>query len=129
MLTPEQARQLNQDSHTTVLEYEYDTPERILPMGEVLELLQQTLDLAQQLRDESDVSPDAVRKTLIGQYPNLQLFASTHPTIFTKATDPSTPESTLAMLRQMITIRAQQECGELTETGAAHALEQTLANR
>lgn len=126
MLTPDQARRLDQDEHTTVLEYEYDTPARILPMGEVLQLLQQTLDLAQQLRDESDAAPDAVRTALTAEHENIRLFATTHPTIFAKATDPHTPASVVAKLRQMITIRARQERGELDDANTAMALEQTL---
>ena len=43
LLTPAQAQRLNQEDHTMVLEYEYDTPERVLQMGEVHELLQQAL--------------------------------------------------------------------------------------
>ena len=126
LLTPDQAKRLDQDEHTTVLEYEYDTPERILPMGEVLQLLQQSLELAQQLRDESEASPEAVRTTLTAEHDNLRLFATTHPTIFAKATDPQTPPAVLAKLRQMITIRARQERGELDDVNTAAALEQTL---
>lgn len=126
LLTPDQARRLDQDEYTTVLEYEYDTPERILPMGEVLQLLQQTQELAQQMRDESEASPEAVRAALTAQHDNLRLFATTHPTIFAKATDPQTPADVLAKLRQMITIRARQERGELSEVDTAAALEKTL---
>lgn len=126
LLTPEQAQRLNQDEHTTVLEYEYDTPERILPMTEVLELLQYTQEQAQHLRDKSDLAPPAVRATLTAEHDGIRLFSTTHPTIFAKATDPSTPPAVLAKLQQMIAIRARQERGELSDIDTAAALEKTL---
>ena len=126
LLTREQAHRLNQDDHTTVLEYEYDTPERILPMTEVLELLAHTQEQARQLRDKSDLELPAVRDKLIQQHEGIRLFSTTHPTIFAKATDPTTPAAVLAKVRQMITIRARQERGELSEIDTAAALEKTL---
>ena len=126
LLTPAQAQRLNQEDHTMVLEYEYDTPERVLQMGEVHELLQLALEKAQHLRDQSEMDEAAVRRTLIEQHDGMRLFSTTHPTIFAKATDARTPPAVLAKLRQMIAIRAQQERGELNELDTAAALERTL---
>ena len=127
MLTPEMARQLNNDENTQVMTYEYDTPEKLLSMSEVLQVLEETrrryTDLRAQNRDWDDPK---LRHHLATHNAEIGVFSRTHPTIFQKATDRDAPSVMFERLQQMIRIRAQQERGRMDEQETAHAVEAVL---
>ena len=130
MLTPEMAQKLNEEDHTQVLTYEYDTPEKLLSMREVERALHQTQQAyAEQRADHPMINDEQLRTKIIDAHPDVAVFSRTHPTIFIKVTDRNTPAVMLERLRQMMHIRAQQERGQLNEYDTARAVETVLQER
>ena len=85
MLTPDMVRKLNEDEHTQVLEYEYDTPEKLLSMQDVARVLEQVRRAHAALRAQEPGLTDAeLRTRLVDGCADVAVFSRTHPTIFVK---------------------------------------------
>ena len=126
-LTPEMARKLNEDEFTTVLDYKYDTPEKLLSMEEVTRILQETRAAYSQARAAHPDKGDAqIREDLIASHKDVAVFSRTHPTIFIKATSRDITPVLFERLHEMIQIRAQQERGALSNAQTACAVETAL---
>lgn len=122
MLTPAQVRELDQDDRTTVLEYEYDDVERVLPMNEVQAALQQCRDdFARARTAHPEWTDEQIRETL-----RASPLAKTHPTIFDKATDRTTPPHVFETLAALIAIRQRQERGLADDNATALAVEAAI---
>ena len=122
MLTSEQVRELDKDDQTTVLDYEYDTVERVLPMHEVQGALQQCCDdFARARAAHPDWTDEQIRETL-----RASPLAATHPTIFAKATDRTTPPQVFATLTALMAIRQRQERGLADDNMTALAVEAAI---
>ena len=129
MLTPEMARKLNEEEHTQVLTYEYDTPEKLLSMHDVSQVLDTVrTDYTDLRRAHPKLTDEELRARLVAARPDAAVFSRTHPTIFVKVTDRAAPPVLLERLRQMMHIRAQQERGQLNEQETAQAVETVLKN-
>ena len=129
MLTPEMAQKLNEEEHTQVLTYEYDTPEKMLSMDDVSQVMHTVRQAHADLRQaHPSLTDEELRTRLVATHPDVAVFSRTHPTIFVKLTDRATPPVLLERLRQMMQIRAQQERGQLNEQETAQAVETVLKN-
>lgn len=130
MLTPDMVRKLNEDEHTQVLEYEYDTPEKLLSMQDVARVLEEVRRAHAALRAQEPGLTDAeLRTRLVDGCADVAVFSRTHPTIFAKVTDRTTPAVMLERLQQMMRIRAQQERGHINETETAAAVDAVLRQK
>ena len=122
MLTAAQVRELDQDDRTSVLEYDYDTVERVLPMHEVQGALQQCRDdFARARAAHPDWTDEKIRDTL-----RASPLAATHPTIFDKATDRTTPPHVFETLTALMAIRQRQERGLADDNATALAVEAAI---
>ena len=123
VLLDEQAiHKLEQDEGSMVLQYEYDEVERVLPMVEVEALVRAIVTHEARRTMEAD----AFRQKIQTDNPDMSTFARTHPTIFRKVTDRRTPPRELETLCGMMSIRAKQERGELSDAQVAGGLEHYL---
>lgn len=123
VLLDEQAiHKLEQDEGNMVLQYEYDEVERVLPMTEVEALVRAVVTHA----DRRTMEVDAFRQKIQADDSAMATFARTHPTIFRKVTDRRTPPRELETLCGMMSIRAKQERGELSDAQVAGGLEHYL---
>ena len=126
-LTPQMAQKLNEDEFTSVLDFKYDTPERLLSMEEVTRILQETRQAYTKARAEQpDKDDQKIRDDLIASHKDVAVFSRTHPTIFVKTTSRDITPVLFERLYEMIQIRAQQERGVLNNVQTAHAVEATL---
>lgn len=126
-LTPEMAKKLNEDEFTTILDYKYNKPEKLLSMEEVTRILRETRAAFTAARAAQPDAEDAsIREKLVAEHPDVAVFSRTHPTIFVKATSRDITPVLFDRLHEMIQIRAQQERGALSNAQTARAVETAL---
>jgi len=127
LLTDDQVAQLRQDESNVFLEYTYDKVDRVLSMAEVEEAIR-TLMRRYATKRASDpaATDEQIRRAATDEVPALASFSATHPTIFRRLTDRSTPPHVIETLCGMMGIRQRQERGELSDAQVAGGLEQYL---
>lgn len=128
LLTPEQVSRLQEEEGNVFMEYTYDKVDRVLEMDEVEEALRHVMQRYQQERQRTGESDAKIRDLLLTDE-KIEAFSRSHPTIFRKMTDRSTPPRVVETLCGMMGLRQRQEQGQLGEAEAAGALEMYLKNQ
>ena len=124
MLDEDAIQKLEKDDANMVLRYEYDEVERVLPMAEVEGLIRNIVE-----REERRTHKAEDFRKILEADKKFTSFARTHPTIYQKVTDRHTSTQEIETLCGLMSIRAKQERGELSDAQVAGGLEHYLRGR
>jgi hypothetical protein len=117
-----EVEELNRDGHGAILyDWEYEKPAQVLSSSEVRDAVVSLRKDYQEMRSSGGESDESIRISLRQMNPLYDRLASqnSHETIFKFVTDSTTTSEKLAVLMEMIDIRAKVERGDVKEMEAA----------